>query len=213
MLFHLVKKDILIIKKFVLIMLMVAAIIPLFIMWKIPEMSGAIVFLFVVVFTELILIQYISQKEQQYPKASALLCSTPYPRKKLVQAKYVFFLLIFAYCYIIYSLEAFLILHIDYLNLNEILGVFNFIALCFSIYMPIQYKFGFEKTKFIFLLTLMITPFMLPSIINKLSANEISFWTTIPLSVQVSLLLILGMMVLFISMQASIKIYENQDLI
>lgn len=213
MLFHLVKKDILIIKKYVLIMLMVAAVIPLFMMWKMPEMNGVISFLFVVIFTELILVQYVSQKEQQYPKASALLCSTPYPRKKLVQAKYVFFLLIFAYCYIIYSLETLLILNIDFLNFNEILGVFNFIALCFGIYMPIQYKFGFEKTKFIFLMILVSTPFVLPSIIDKLHTSNISFWMKIPLPVQISSLIILGMMVLFISMQASIKIYEKQDLI
>ena len=80
MLCYLLKKDILIIKKYVLIMLAAAVLIPPFMLWRIPEYAGILGFMLSVIFCVLILLQYISLKEYQFPKAASLLCAATFSR-------------------------------------------------------------------------------------------------------------------------------------
>lgn len=80
MLLHLIEKDFMIVKKYVFLMLIIVMLIPPFILWRIPELAGSISFLISAIFSVFLLLFYVSMKEQQYPKASALLCATPYPR-------------------------------------------------------------------------------------------------------------------------------------
>lgn len=44
MLFHLVKKDFLIVKKYVLLMLIVCILIPPFMLWRVPDFAGPMSF-------------------------------------------------------------------------------------------------------------------------------------------------------------------------
>ena len=74
MLLHLVKKDFLIVKKYVLIMLVAAIAIPPVMLWRAPEYGGVMGFILSVIFAVFMLLQYVSLKEYQCPKASALLC-------------------------------------------------------------------------------------------------------------------------------------------
>lgn len=50
MLWYLLKKDILIIKKYVLIMLAAAVLIPPFMLWRVPEYAGILGFMLSVIF-------------------------------------------------------------------------------------------------------------------------------------------------------------------
>ena len=45
MLFHLIKKDVLIVKKYVLIMLAAAVLIPPFMLWRAPQYTGVLGFM------------------------------------------------------------------------------------------------------------------------------------------------------------------------
>ena len=76
MLFALLKKDFLIVKKYVLIMLVVIALIPPVMRWRTPEFTGVFGFILSVIFGIFILLQYVSLKEYQFPKAATLLCAT-----------------------------------------------------------------------------------------------------------------------------------------
>jgi len=69
MLFHLVKKDFLIVKKYVLIMLVAAIAIPPIMLWRAPEYGGVMGFILSVIFAVFMLLQYVSLKEYQCPKA------------------------------------------------------------------------------------------------------------------------------------------------
>ena len=80
MLWYLLKKDILIIKKYVLIMLAAAVLIPPFMLWRVPEYAGILGFMLSVIFCVLILLQYISLKEYQFPKAASLLCAATFSK-------------------------------------------------------------------------------------------------------------------------------------
>ena len=57
MIFNLIKKDILIIKKYVLIMLAAAVLIPPFMLWRAPEYPGTLGFMLSAIYCVLILLQ------------------------------------------------------------------------------------------------------------------------------------------------------------
>ena len=124
MLIHLVKKDILISKKYAQLVILMAIGIPLFIGWRMPEFAQYTGFALAVVFSEFMFFQNLSMKENQYSKASALLCSTPYPSRGLVQSKYIVFILIFVYCVLIYWIESLFIPQVGSMNLTGVLAVF-----------------------------------------------------------------------------------------
>lgn len=90
MLFHLVKKEFLIVKKYVLIMLIAAILIPPVMRWRTPEFAGTFGFILSVIFSIFMLLQYVSLKEYQFPKAAMLLCATPFSRSIMVLSKYIF---------------------------------------------------------------------------------------------------------------------------
>ncbi len=69
MLFHLVKKDFLIIKKYVLFMTVFSIFVPLFLIWRVPQYGGPMGFILSVIYSVFMLLQYVSLKEYQYPKA------------------------------------------------------------------------------------------------------------------------------------------------
>jgi uncharacterized membrane protein len=62
MLFSLLKKDFLIVKKYVLIMFLIIFLIPPFMQWRTPEFTGVFGFILSVIFAVLMLLQYVSLK-------------------------------------------------------------------------------------------------------------------------------------------------------
>ena len=105
MLMPLIKKDLTIVKGYTLGVVAIAFGLPLLLAWRQPQMGGMISLLMAVLISSVAFNLAISEKENQYPKASALLCASPYPRKLLVLSKYVFCLTIYAVCCIIFFIE------------------------------------------------------------------------------------------------------------
>ena len=92
MLINLVMKDFMLVKKYFLILLVFAAIAPIYISTQIQlNDSGLTGFLLTVILMEHILFSTISKFEDQY-KGATLLCATPYTRSAFVKAKYLFLL-------------------------------------------------------------------------------------------------------------------------
>ncbi|KAA8674515.1 ABC-2 transporter permease [Clostridium sp. HV4-5-A1G] len=212
MLFHLIKKDFLLAKRYVVIMLFMSAAIPLFILWRAPVFTGLVSFLSTVIFTELILYQYISLAEAKYPEVDALLCAAPYTRSSIVEAKYAFFLVVFIICFIVYSVLAFFIPQIGKLDLRTVLSVFLFCAIPYGVYMPFQFKYGYEKTKFAFILIIMLVSFGIPLIYNANISVDISAFSNMAAIAQYILLITAAVLVLGISMMISINIYMKKEL-
>ncbi|NHC42733.1 ABC-2 transporter permease [Bacillus sp. MM2020_1] len=213
MLLHLVKKDILLVKKYFLFTMLVVIAIPLFIMSRIPEFLGFNAFLIAVIFAEFMLYQYVSMAEMKYPKATALLCGTPYPRSMLVKARYAFLLLIFAYCYVAYTVVALFVPKVEYLTPLSILTALLILTILFGIYTPIQYKLGYEKTKYFFSIVIVVTPFILPALSKvdiKLNFSELS---AMPMLAKYLILIVVVIAILCISLIVSIKIYSKKDLL
>lgn len=213
MLLHLVKKDILLVKKYLLFMLLVVIAFPLFIMARNPEFLGFNTFLISVIFTEFMLYQYVSIAEMKYPKATALLCGTPYSRSMLIKARYAFLLLIFTYCYVAYTVLALFVPKVEYLTLLSILTALLISTILFGVYTPIQYKLGYERTKYFFSIVIVATPFILPALSNvdiRLDFIELS---AMSLLTKCLILIVAVIAILCISLIVSIKIYSKKDLL
>lgn len=213
MLLHLVKKDILLVKKYLLFMLLVVIAFPLFIMARNPEFLGFNTFLISVIFTEFMLYQYVSIAEMKYLKATALLCGTPYSRSMLIKARYAFLLLIFTYCYVAYTVLALFVPKVEYLTLLSTLTALLISTILFGVYTPIQYKLGYERTKYFFSIVIVATPFILPALSNvdiRLDFIELSAMSMLA---KCLILIVAVIAILCISLIVSIKIYSKKDLL
>ena len=150
-LLQLMRKDGLLVKKIAIATMILLIILPIFIIWTVPILAGRPVFLYITVIAELMLFQAVSQTEAKSPKAVALLCAAPYSRKTVVQAKYALFLLIFAYCYLVYSLVNLILDPKNMLDISSVLFVLLINAIIQAIYLPIEFRYGLVKAKFIFM--------------------------------------------------------------
>ncbi|MBU3128939.1 ABC-2 transporter permease [Clostridium tagluense] len=219
MLLHLVKKDFLLVKKYLPLFVILPFAIPLLIMiqashlTQVSQFLGLIAFVLSVIFAVFMLYQYVLMAEMKYPKAEALLCSTPYSRSTLVKARYVFLLLIFAYCCVAYNLLALLFAKIEYLTPFSYLIALLISVTLFGVYTPLQYKLGFEKTKYFFMILIMGSPFSLTLLIKANIKLDFTRFSAMPMFVQYLIPIVTIIAILFISMNVSIKIYSKKELI
>lgn len=211
MLFSLIKKDFLIVKKYVLVMLVVAVLIPPVMRWRMPEFTGSFGFILSVVFAVFMLLQYVSIKEYQFPKATTLLCTTPYPRKLMVLSKYIFCMVIYVICCVIYGIETFVLPGLGVFDIKLFAIMFFSTSFFIGVYLPVQYKLGYDKTKYIYALVIIASPMFLPVLMRTANQNWGFLSMLSPYLVYGSIVLI-GFAVLAISASLSIKIYDKADL-
>lgn len=211
MLFHLIKKDFLIVKKYVLIMLVAAILIPPVMRWRTPEFAGTFGFILSVIFSVFMLLQYVSLKEYQYPKAATLLCATPFSRSMMVLSKYIFCISIYVACCIIFGIETLLIPGLGTSSIALFILMFFVTSVFIGIYFPIQYKLGYEKTKFAFAVIIVASPFVLPVLMRMDTVNW-GFFASIPAYLLYGGVFAGGIIILLLSSILSIKIYNATDL-
>ena len=210
MLLQLVKKEFLIVKKYVLLMAAVCILFPIFLLWRMPEFAGIFGFVLVTVFSILMLLQYVSLKETQYPKASTLLCALPFSRKHIVLSRYIFCIVIYFACCLIFGIEALLFPTLQNVSYRIPIVLFLLVSLCLSIYLPIQYKVGYEKTKLFFTVLIMATPVGFAQLMKK--GINLKFLSNIHPTLLLFGSLIISTMLLVISSILSIKIYSKTEL-
>ena len=202
MLFNLVKKDFIISKKYVYFMFFAAAAIPPYIYLRMPEYKGTPGFILSAVFTVLMLIQNVSLKEYQCPKAAMLLCTAPFPRKIIVLSKYIFCIAVYTFCCIVFAAETLFI---------PAFGGLDIKLLLIGIYLPVQYKFGYEKTKLAILGIIMFSPVITPVM---LKTAKTSHWVIpyIPPLLMYSTLFLASVIILLISAYISVYFYKKTDI-
>ena len=212
MLFALIKKDFLIVKKYVLLMFVVTIIIPPFMLWRVPEFAGAMGFVLSVIFSIFMLVQFVSQKENQYPKAAALICATPYPRSLFVLSKYAFCICVFIATCIIFGVETLLLPGLRAFNYQMPIMMFFVIALFFGIYFPVQYKLGYEKTRFVFVLVIMASPFVFPQLLKMDNGLTFNLLNAVKPVILYGGIVISGIVIFAISALISIRVYDKVDI-
>lgn len=212
MIIQLVKKDCLIIKKYLVFMSLFLIGSIIYFSFRLPKNSGMTIFLIIVIFVEFLLHQSICMQEMKYPKAAALLCAAPYSRKSLVEARYLFFSAIFIYCYAVYQLISLFLPQVHPLEPGASLFSLAVVAIIYGTITPVQYKFGYEKTKYIFMVVLMGSSFGIPLFIKSGISFNFSFWLQLPLFIQYALPIILIIVFIIVSLKVSIHIYNNLSL-
>lgn len=211
MLFHLIRKDIIIVKKYVLIMVIAAIAIPPFMLWRAPEYTGILGFILSIMFSVFMLLQYVSLKEYQFPKAATLLCATPFSRKMMVLSKYIFCIAMYMTCCIIFGIETLFIPGLGTFDVKICMLMFLVVSVFISIYLPVQYKFGYEKTKFSFVVVIMASPFIFPQLLKMENINIDFLSKTSSFAIYGSIVAF-SLVVLTVSILLSIKIYYDEDL-
>ena len=210
-LYYLIKKEVLIIKKYVLIMLAAAVLIPPFMLWRAPQYTGVLGFMLSVIFCVFMLLQYVSLKEYQFPKAATLLCATPYSRRMIVLSKYVFCIAAYVACCVIYGIETFVIPGLGSCDIKLFVLMFLVTSVFIGVYLPVQYRLGYEKTKFVFVVVIMASPFILPQLMIMENVN-LDFLSLLSPILAYGGIALLSLGILMISTFLSMRIYSNVDL-
>ncbi|WP_246028025.1 ABC-2 transporter permease [Paenibacillus xylaniclasticus] len=197
-------------------MLIAAIALPVFIHRKITFFSeaGFLPFFLSSLYIIFLLFSTVSMMEDKY-RGAAHLCATPYMRNAIVRSKYLFIIAIFVGCYIIYTLTAlFSPIKISMLSLSDIGQAFFIITIVFGVIIPVQYRFGYDKSRYILFFLIFLTPFVLPSIVKLLQNNGVTVGDLLsyPQSVTGLLLVLIALIVGFISLRISTRIYSNTSL-
>ncbi|MDF9468589.1 ABC-2 transporter permease [Bacillus sp. FSL K6-0273] len=215
MLINLVVKDIMLVKKYFSVLLVFAAIAPIYLSTQLKLNDGGLIgFLLTVVFMEHILFGTISKFEDQY-KGATLLCATPYTRSAFVKAKYLFLLVVFLCASIIRMITSIIIPSgIENLSINALGITFLVVSILFGILLPFQFKFGFDKTRMISFIVVFLTPFVAPTLIKEIQLSHLNFTLPLPFPsiIMAWMPCLISIVISIISMIISLKIYAKKDL-
>ena len=129
----------------------------------------------------------------------------------MVLSKYIFCIAIYVACCIIFGIETLLIPGLGTSGIALLILMFFVTSVFIGIYLPIQYKLGYEKTKFAFAVIIVASPFILPMLMRMDTAN-LDFLASIPAYFVYSGVLVGGFIILVLSSMLSIKIYNETDL-
>ena len=152
-----------------------------------------------------------NRKKYQFPKAASLLCAATFSRKMMVLSLYIFCIAVYVVCCTIYTIEVLIIPGLDTMNATMFFLMFLVISVLISIYLPIQYKLGYEKTKFAFTVVIIASPFLLPQLM-KMENFNLNFLSEFSPILICGSVLLLSCMILAVSAALSIKFYNRTDL-
>lgn len=213
--FNLLKKDVMILKNFWPFLVGFPIAGPIFITHSMgTSNSGFISFIITLIFLEFILCGTVSRLEEK-DKGDILLSTLPYSRAEIVKSRYLFVGAIFIIAYVLYTLTVFISpINMKFLNIYSIGIAFLIIAICFGISIPIQYKYGTEKTKYISSSLIFISPLLLPKVVNWIQSKNIDLNIINQTSdiIKYSAIAFLILAIIMCSIKISISIYSKKDL-
>ena len=213
MIANLVKKDFLLVKKSITAFLGISILVPLILLRNITQIQGIgmFVFLYMVILMELSFMQAVATEEEKSPKAIALLCAAPCPRKSYVIAKYICYLIFYGACVAVYSIIA----AIDFLNILEALTVFLVGAILYGIYTPVAIKYGITKARLVFTVAILLVslgPTLVVQVFHPDMKLILSFMQNTSNMTAPIILGIAGIGVFLLSMIISIRIFVKKEL-
>lgn len=80
-----------------------------------------------------------------------------------------------------------------------------------GVYLPVQYKLGYEKTKFAFAVVIMASPFILPQLMKMENVN-LDFLSLLSPLLAYGGITLLSLGILIVSITLSISFYSSVDL-
>lgn len=214
----LVRKDYILVRRNILILLGICILVPVLIM--IPDgdsthaQMGPLAFLYMAVLTDLSYMQAVATEEEKNPKATALVCAAPYSRKSYIIAKYICYLLFCAARIAAYSIVALLYPRLSPLSLLEVLILLLIGLILYGIYMPVVIRYGITKARHVFtfgLLFICLLPTVVASMLHPDMVLIIAFLQDPP-AIIVPILLGVDIAILLLSMKITIRVFEKKEL-
>ena len=129
----------------------------------------------------------------------------------IVLSKYIFCIAIYVACCIIYAIETLVVPGLGTIDVTLFLLMLLVTSVFIGIYLPVQYKLGYEKTKFVFAVVVMASPFILPQLMKMENVNSKFLSMLSPLIVYTSVFLF-SLIFLIVSVILSMKFYSETDL-
>ena len=155
----------------------------------------------------------ISIIETSNEKAVSYLVITPYGRVKYIVSKYIFDISIMIGLTFILIIEKMILSIGRKLDIRIILTLFIIVVIYRCFIIPIEVKYGYEKSKFIGMISVMLFPFALPYIFSNIDMTKLNLTF---LEMSNSLLFVLGVMILVVIMVAScyvsVKLFKDKEL-
>ncbi len=204
----LIKKDFMLLKKYVLFIIVIVFALPAAFASKSNEVNivqSTMAFAFEVIYSEFLICRYLAMKEYQYPKTASFLCTLPYTRNMQVVGKYLIYFIVFVFCCVAYWIDTLFVPNLIKLSSDLVIPVLFAASILYSIYMPVQYQFGYDKSKLIFMFLLIAFPLLIANI-NMTTVMEFLSNITIPV------MLILALAALALSVMVSAKIFNGKEL-
>lgn len=204
----LIKKDFMLLKKYVLFIIIIVFALPAAFASKSNEVNivqSTLAFAFEVIYSEFLICRYLAMKEYQYPKTASFLCTLPYTRNMQVASKYLMYFIVFVFCCAAYWIDTLFVPNLIKLNSELVIPVLFAASILYSVYMPVQYQFGYDKSKLIFMFLLIAFPLLIANA-NTTMIMEILSKITFPI------MLISALAALALSVMASVKIFNGKEL-
>lgn len=211
MLFALLKKDFLLVKKYVPFMILLVAVIPPIMRWSASEFAGAFGFIISILIASTMILHSVSLKEYQFPKAATLLCATPFSRKTMVLSKYIFCMAVYGTCCIVLVIVDLIISKLGTADIKLFVLMFLVISVYTGVYLPIQYKLGYEKARYAFAVIYGSSPLILLQLL-RMEIFNLNFLSALSPYLVYGGAVLIGFIVFAISALLSIKIYDRADL-
>jgi hypothetical protein len=203
----LMKKDFILLKKYMLFIIIIVFALPAAFATKLDGadmFQSTLAFAFEVIYSEFLICRYLSMKEYQYPKAAGFLCTLPYTRTMQVISKYLIYFIVFSICCLAYWIDTFFVPNLTKFDMEMAVPVLFISSILYSIYMPVQNQFGYDKSKLIFMLLLIVFPLFIANV-NITAGMGILSKITYPV------MLILALTALLLSAMASVRIFDGKE--
>lgn len=129
----------------------------------------------------------------------------------MVLGKYGFCLVLYAASSLIYWINTQVFPGLGRFHWEMAVLVFFIVTVFYSIYIPLEYRLGFERTKFITMFIIMACPFAAPFILQKGAVIQL-YIGLLPPILFYGALLFFSLAALVISACLSVYFYEHADL-
>lgn len=211
----LVKRDFFLIKKYSIVLLFLEIAVPLLCVYKAQQIFefGCAVFALTYFFTAYMVIQSIAIAETKYPKVEATLCAAPYSRKQIVCGRYLFMGVLFVATVAIYGVLSVLLPSMPMISVMDALITLLIGAVVIGIMLPVQYKLGYEKMKYVYMIIIVTMPVSIPFIGKFLSEHPIDLSGILKLSdyTKGGIAFIVSVLLIIASMLVSMKVYGKKE--
>lgn len=204
----LIKKDFMLLKKYVLFIIVIVFALPAALAAKSNEaniVQSTLAFAFEVIYSEFLICRYLAMKEYQYPKTAGFLCTLPYTRNMQVASKYLIYFIVFVFCCVAYWIDTLFVPNLIKLSSELVIPVLFAVCILYSIYMPVQYQFGYDKSKLIFMFLLIAFPLLI-------AKADVAVVIGILSNMTFPVMFIFALAALLLSAIVSAKIFNGKEL-